>query len=249
MTRETTTAIAADIADRIVADVDTLSIRNTPNIRAVRRQYSREIRGRRPDCVLYIATRLIETRKLRWVAYELVRFHKATFETLTEEAIERLGCGIDSWQSVDAFGCTLSGPAWIVGNLPDGAVHRWAASEDVWWRRVALVSTVALNTRARGGTGDTARTLAVCRLLADDREDMVQKAMSWALRQLVVHDRDAVSNFLKRHHEVLAARVKREVRNKLNTGLKNPRANRSGQAERSPDERRAEIRANGRPVS
>ncbi len=156
------------------------------------------------------------------MAYELVRFHKATFQTLTEATVERLGRGIDSWQSVDAFGCTLSGPAWRTGNLSDAAVHGWAASEDVWRRRAALVSTVKLNSRAGGGTGDTARTLAVCRLLAHDHEDMVQKAMSWALRELVFHDREAVSKFLEDQQDTLAARVKREVRNKLETGLKNP---------------------------
>jgi 3-methyladenine DNA glycosylase AlkD len=52
---------------------------------------------------------------------------------------------------------------------------------------------------------------------------MVVKALSWALRELVVHDPDAVRAFLSEHEDVLAARVKREVRNKLTTGLKNPR--------------------------
>lgn len=226
MTYLATTVSAADIADRLLADVEALSKRNTPNIRAVRRQYSREIRGRQPELVLDLAVRLLETSRLRWVVYELIRHHKATFESLTDETIERIGRGLDSWQSVDAFGCTLSGPAWRTGHLSDSAVHRWAVSEDVWWRRAALVSTVGLNTRARGGTGDAARTLAVCRLLADDHEDMVQKAMSWALRTLVVHDREAVSDFLEDYHDSLAARVKREVRNKLDTGLKNPRRNR-----------------------
>lgn len=226
MAHQATAASAVDIADRLLADVEALSKRNTPNIRAVRRQYSREIRGCQPELVLDLAVRLLETSRLRWVAYELIRHHKTTFESLTDETIERIGRGLDSWQSVDAFGCTLSGPAWRTGNLSDSAVHRWAVSEDVWWRRAALVSTVGLNTRARGGTGDTARTLAVCRLLADDHEDMVQKAMSWALRTLVIHDREAVSDFLEDHHDSLAARVKREVRNKLDTGLKNPRRNR-----------------------
>lgn len=226
MTHQEATVSAADVAERFLSDIAALSRKNTPNIRAIRRQYSREIRGCQPEFALDLAFRLTETGRLRWVAYELVRFHKPTFEALTEENIERLGLGLDSWQSVDAFGCTLSGPAWRIGNLSDSAVHRWAASEDVWWRRAALVSTVGLNTRARGGTGDTARTLAVCRLLADDHEDMVQKAMSWALRTLVIHDREAVSDFLEIHYDSLAARVKREVRNKLDTGLKNPRRNR-----------------------
>ncbi len=67
------------------------------------------------------------------------------------------------------------------------------------------------------------RTLEVCRMLANDHDDMVAKALSWALRELVRHDAGAVQAFLLEHEHVLAARVRREVRNKLTTGLKNPR--------------------------
>jgi 3-methyladenine DNA glycosylase AlkD len=55
---------------------------------------------------------------------------------------------------------------------------------------------------------------------------MVVKAMSWVLRELAVHNPQAVRQFLTEYDEVLAARVKREVRNKLRTGLKNPRRRR-----------------------
>jgi 3-methyladenine DNA glycosylase AlkD len=55
-----------------------------------------------------------------------------------------------------------------------------------------------------------------------DNDDTVVKAMSWALRELVVHDADAVEAFVREHEAVLAAQVKREVRNKLATWLKNP---------------------------
>jgi 3-methyladenine DNA glycosylase AlkD len=121
---------------------------------------------------------------------------------------------------VDAFGRYISGPAWQRRLIPDGAVHRWAGSGDRWWRRAALVSTVPLNLRAAGGKGDADRTLEVCRRLVADRDDMVVKAMSWALRALVVWDRDAVRAFLDEHGDVLAARVRREVSSKLETGLK-----------------------------
>lgn len=67
------------------------------------------------------------------------------------------------------------------------------------------------------------RTLAVCELLLHDRDDMVTKALSWALRELIVHDRTAVEAFLAAHDDRLAAHVKREVRSKLSTGLKNAR--------------------------
>jgi 3-methyladenine DNA glycosylase AlkD len=81
---------------------------------------------------------------------------------------------------------------------------------------------VPLNLRSRGGTGDTGRTLDICRQLVADGDDMVVKALSWALRELVVWNPEAVRRFLDTHHEVLAARVRREVRSKLETGRKHP---------------------------
>jgi 3-methyladenine DNA glycosylase AlkD len=133
-----------------------------------------------------------------------------------------LGRGINSWGDVDTFACYVAGPAWREGQIPDDVIRRWARSEDRWWRRAALVSTVPLNNKARGGTGNTERTLEVCQMLIDDRDDMVVKALSWALRELVKLDPDSVESFLSEHEEKLAKRVLREVRNKLSTGLKNP---------------------------
>jgi hypothetical protein len=93
----------------------------------------------------------------------------------------------------------------------DELFTKWAGSLDLWWRRAALVSTVAFNVRSLGGKGDTPRTLAICRLLVDDGEDMVVTSLSWALRMLVNFDPQAVEGFLKEHDQVLAGRVKREV--------------------------------------
>ncbi|MEO8453153.1 MAG: DNA alkylation repair protein [Gemmatimonadota bacterium] len=93
---------------------------------------------------------------------------------------------------------------------------------------MAVVATVPLNVRAQGGRGDVPRTLAVCRLVVTDRDDMVVKALSWALRSLVPWDRSAVEGFLAEHGERLEARVRREVGNKLRTGLKSPNKVRGG---------------------
>lgn len=60
-------------------------------------------------------------------------------------------------------------------------------------------------------------------MLAADRDDIVYKALSWALRQLVVHNAQAVRDFLQEQQGILAARLVHEVQNKLATGLKNPR--------------------------
>jgi hypothetical protein len=64
----------------------------------------------------------------RWVAYELVYQHPGGLDQLGVEEVERLGQGMADWGWVDAFGCSVSGPAWQRGRLPDAAVQRWAAS-------------------------------------------------------------------------------------------------------------------------
>ncbi len=197
----------------------------TAPLRALRREYSRRVAKSSPHGVLSLAYGLLERGGLdrRFVAYELVHFHRRTLTSLRASQLARLGRGLDGWGPVDEFGCYLAGPAWRERQVSDALIHRWARSPDRWWRRAALVSTVPLNSRARGGSGDTRRTLVVCRLLRDDRDDLVVKAMSWALRELAKRDPAAVRRFLVEQRGRLAARVVREVRNKLATGLKNPR--------------------------
>jgi len=210
-------------ASAIIAEIQALPVRRTANRRAVRRKHSQRLRQATPEFVLDVARELFRNYGQRGLACELIANHKAAFERIGEAELEEFGQGINSWGSVDTFARILAGPAWLNGQVSDEVIHRWARSEDRWWRRAALVSTVALNIRSQGGYGDVPRTLKVCRLLVDDADDMVVKAMSWALRVLVVHDPDAVRGFLSEYDDVLAALVKREVRNKLTTGLKNPR--------------------------
>ncbi len=172
--------------------------------------------------MLEFAAHLIDLDLRIW-AYEIVHYHRLTLRTLDAATTESLGQGLADWASVDVFGGYVAGPAWVNRQISVQDVHCWARSSDRWWRRTALVATVGLNTKTRGGYGDAPRTLAVCELLADDRDDMVVKALSWALRVLAPHDPTAVQNFLNTNEPRLAARIKRETRNKLATGVKNPR--------------------------
>ena len=172
-----------------------------------------------------LAYELIEGKTLegRQTAYEILSLHRPALASLKTRDVERLGRGMDNWASVDTFAGHVAGPAWRKGQVTDKAVARWARSADRWWRRAALVSTVALNQKSKGGMGDTPRTLSICEMLVADADDMVVKGLSWALRELAERDSDAAARFLDRHDTVIASRVRREVNNKLSTGLKNPR--------------------------
>jgi 3-methyladenine DNA glycosylase AlkD len=209
--------LADEIASRL-----RLSSRTTPAARAIRREYSRILAQAEPEMVIGIALRLATQPGVtcRFVAYELVQYHRAA-KTLTLEELVKLGQGIDSWGAVDCFACSLSGPAWRDGQLSTAVIQGWAGSAERWWRRAALVSTVALS--RRGEAEDVRRVTSICALAVPDRDDMVVKALSWALRELAKkHPREA-SGFLARHKGDLAARVVREVQNKVATGLKNPK--------------------------
>lgn len=213
----------AELVDGFNTEHRALPVHNTNTERAITRKYSSILRQAPSGYVMAFARELLFKKDLRWQAYEVIAAHPGAFHRLGEMELEELGQGINSWWTVDAFARTLSGPAWRVGLVPDELFVRWAGSPDLWWRRAALVSTVAFNVHSLGGKGDTPRTLAICRLLVADHEDMVVKALSWALRMLVYFDPEAVNGFILEYDPVLAGRVKREVSNKLRTGLKNPR--------------------------
>jgi 3-methyladenine DNA glycosylase AlkD len=195
----------------------------------LRRRWSRDIRSWSPEEVINLCFQLVNFAPPwgRLTAYELIASHPGAINALTEESLIRLGQDLADWASVDTFACYLAGPAWREGRLSTRQIHAWLRSKNRWVRRTGVVCTVALNVRARGGYGDVDRTLEVCRRVAADRDDMVVKAVSWALRSLVEWDARAVTGFLKTHEAVLAARIKREVGNKLQTGLKNPRQNKA----------------------
>ena len=197
-------------------------------LRRLRREYTRRLAAAPAADVLALAGALLDRGGIerRAVAYELIHYHRAALLGLRARDLERLGRGLDGWGAVDGFGLYLAGPAWRERQVSDAVILRWARSKDRWWRRAALVGTVPLNSRARGGSGDPARTLAVCRSLVADRDDMVVKAMSWALRELAKRDPPAARRFVAAHRGELAARALREVTNKLETGLKNPRRGR-----------------------
>ena len=213
-------SLGAALAARLAAG----EARGLAALRRLRRETSRAL-GRAPGrLVLEIGQALVASGApgARVLGSELVLHHPTALSVLRTADARRLAGRLASWSDVDVFGCAISGQAFRDGRLPEAEILRWARSRDLFWRRAALVSTVPLNVRARGGSGDARRTLRICRALVSDREDLVVKALSWALRVLAERDPTAARHFVAAHRAELAPRVLREVGNKLRTGRKNP---------------------------
>ncbi len=195
----------------------------TPDLRILLKNWWIEINIWPPEKLVQFSKELAETRifECNQVAFELLWMNKTALRLIKLNDLQELGKNMDNWATTDTFSVMLSGWAWRENQITDSDVLNWLKSENRWWRRAAVVSTVPLNLRSRGGRGDAKRTLMICERVISDRDDMIVKALSWALRELSKSDKLAVENFMVKYDNQLAGRVRREVYTKLETGRKN----------------------------
>lgn len=100
---------------------------------------------------------------------------------------------VNNWDLVDASAENILGP-WLFDH-PRGLLFELAASDDLWERRVALLSTFEFIKR-----GDASTTFALGELLLTDRRDLIQKALGWMLREVGKRvDRAQLVEFLDRN--------------------------------------------------
>jgi len=101
---------------------------------------------------------------------------------------------VNNWDLVD-----LSAPN-IVGNFllkrDKKILYKIVHSENLWERRVAIISTFAFIRRDEFGD-----TLAISELLLKDKHDLIHKAVGWMLREVGKRDLEVEENFLKQHYK------------------------------------------------
>lgn len=172
---------------------------------------------------LDLIKRLVEKDvfELQQIAFEYLKTEKNLYKSLTENFIDSIEKNLDNWISVDYFGLFVVGTAWRENIISTKKVKSYLKADNYWTRRIAVVATVSLNQKARGGLGDSRRTLEICTKVIDDHEEMIVKALSWALRELAKVDKEPVIDFINKYENRLHKKVLREVINKLETGLKN----------------------------
>lgn len=90
----------------------------------------------------------------------------------------------------------------------------------IWGRRLLIVSLVL---PLRKGRGDADQYLEVISWFRDSREKMIVKAVSWALREASKSYPEKVRFFITHYSQNLHGSILREVRNKLNLGVKRAR--------------------------
>lgn len=118
---------------------------------------------------------------------------------------------VNNWDLVDC-----SAPQVVGGYLmtrPREPLSVLARSESLWERRIAVVSTQHFI--RHGEFGDT---LAICRALLGDREDLIHKATGWMLREVGKKDQSVLVGFLDRHGAVMPRTMLRYAIERFPTG-------------------------------
>lgn len=100
---------------------------------------------------------------------------------------------INNWDLVDLSCQYIIGPQLMDGG-DRSVLVMLAASESMWRRRIAVVSTLWM---VRHGEVDDA--IGICTMLLGDSEDLIRKACGWVLREVGKKDKSRLTAFLDRH--------------------------------------------------
>jgi 3-methyladenine DNA glycosylase AlkD len=106
---------------------------------------------------------------------------------------------VNNWDLVD------SSAEYILGEFlldrPRALLYELAASQSLWERRVAIISTFSFIKH-----GDASTTFDIAEVLLADRHDLIQKAVGWALREVGARiDRRLLCAFLDLHVAALSS--------------------------------------------
>ncbi len=123
----------------------------------------------------------------------LLETHKRRFSGALFAHIERWVDYIENWEVGDQLATRIAGE--IVAKDLTLLTHLldWTESDNLWRRRAALATTVALNQKGRT---NVEAALQVAERLMTDTEPLVVKAAGWTLRAAGQHDEQRLFEFL-----------------------------------------------------
>jgi 3-methyladenine DNA glycosylase AlkD len=101
---------------------------------------------------------------------------------------------INNWDLVDASASQIVGQHLNAGKV--APLERLARSDDLWERRIAIVSTFHF---IKGG--EFRPTLRIAQMLLNDPHDLIHKAVGWMLREVGKRDRKVLDAFLLKNYQ------------------------------------------------
>jgi 3-methyladenine DNA glycosylase AlkD len=104
---------------------------------------------------------------------------------------------INNWDLVDVTVNKIVGAyLWGKGNKDRKILYKLAVSKNMWERRIAIVATSYFIYQ-----NHFSDTLKISKLLLNDKEDLLHKAVGWMLREVGKRDQKIEETFLKQNYK------------------------------------------------
>ncbi len=120
---------------------------------------------------------------------------------------------INNWDLVD-LGCLHMTGSYLY-DKPHDILYKLAASENLWERRTAILSTCYFIRK-----GDTTDTFKIAELLLEDKEDLIHKATGWMLRFAGDKHPGELLEFLDKYAATMPRTMLRGTIEKLDRGTR-----------------------------
>ncbi len=147
--------------------------------------------------LLLLGSQIHEERQL--ALFILVLMYKASDSTARKRIFNLYLDNIEhvnNWDLVDCSAEHIVG-AYILGG-DKKLLYELARSKELWERRVSIMATYHY---IKKGMFD--ETLQIARMLVEDKEDLIQKAVGWMLREVGKRDLSSEEAFLKKHYKTM----------------------------------------------
>jgi 3-methyladenine DNA glycosylase AlkD len=191
---------AAFDARRYFRGADDLGFHNvgTPTVRRIARRVYLEHRGAwSARHAMTFAGALVTDRFLeaKAVGIEVLAFHRAQFRPSFLRVWKRWLASNHSsnWATTDEICGALIGPLLVAYPSLVEEVRRWSAHRNMWVRRASAVGLIQSVRRGHA----LAAAYDVAWRLRHDREDLVQKAVGWMLREAGKSDPVRLERYLR----------------------------------------------------
>ena len=182
-----------------------------PEIRALAKEYKELPLS---EIVLLLQSPIHEARFLALLL--LIQTYR-NCDALRQEEIYTLYLGntrhINNWDLVDVSAEHIAGA--YLRQRSRSPLYTLAGSVLLWERRIAVMSTFHYIKQ-----GEFAETLKLARILLNDREDLIHKAVGWMLREIGKRDRSSEEMFLKTHYKTMPRTMLRYAIEKFPEGVR-----------------------------
>lgn len=136
-----------------------------------------------------------EIHEHRFIALVILikKYERGNKENIFQFYLENIKF-VNNWDLVDVSSHKIIGD--FLQNKDKKILYELVRSENLWERRIAIISTFAFIKQ-----NEFEDVLAISELLLGDNHDLIHKAVGWMLREVGKREQEILENFLRQHYK------------------------------------------------